>query len=234
MDKALKQRMVGAVVLIALGVIFIPMLLDGGSGEEGTRSVELDIPAAPDREYRSRLLPLDESGGEPADAPRGQVERGSGATPAPPAATPQPAPDTGDENAPAGPDATADGDAGPTAGDEAEPGGPAANTEPVPADDVPASAGQSPEPSPTPEQARQPLGNWFVQVGSFSKQANAVDLRDRLREAGYTAFVETSTVEGQTTHRVKVGPEMERSRAEEQRDAIRATFDLKGIVVSEP
>ena len=78
------------------------------------------------------------------------------------------------------------------------------------------------------------MGNWFVQVGSFSQQANARDLRDRLRDAGYTAFVETSTVEGKTTHRVKVGPEMDRARSERVRDEIQSEFDLKGIVVSEP
>lgn len=79
-----------------------------------------------------------------------------------------------------------------------------------------------------------PLGNWFVQVGSFSQQANATDLRDRLRNSGYTAFVETSTVEGRTTHRVKVGPEMDRARSEKIRDEIQSRFDLNGIVVSEP
>lgn len=218
MDKALKQRMVGAVVLIALGVIFIPMLLDTSSEEEGTRSVELDIPAAPDRDYRSRLLPLDERDARPAGESVGQVARESEtAESAPPESEPSP---RGEAETP----------------ESATTG---SVTEQTPAGEAPDSGEAEPEPveaepRATEEPASQPLGNWFVQVGSFGQEANATELRDRLRSAGYTAFVETSTVEGQTKHRVKVGPEMERSSAERQRDRIQAEFDLKGIVVSEP
>lgn len=218
MDKALKQRMVGAVVLIALGVIFIPMLLDTSSEEEGTRSVELDIPAAPDRDYRSRLLPLDERDARPAGESGGQVARESesaGSTSLDDEASPRADAETS-ENATTG-SVTEE-----TSSREA-PDGDVAEPEPVEAESRPAE-----------EPANQPLGNWFVQVGSFGQEANATDLRDRLRSAGYTAFVETSTVEGQTKHRVKVGPEMERSSAERQRDRIQTEFDLKGIVVSEP
>lgn len=218
MDKALKQRMVGAVVLIALGVIFIPMLLDTSSEEEGTRSVELDIPAAPDRDYRSRLLPLDERDARPTGESVGQVARESESAGSEPSES-EPSPRAeaeASESATTG-NVTEETPSGEAAdGDEAEP-------DPVEAESRPAE-----------EPASQPLGNWFVQVGSFSQEANATDLRDQLRNAGYTAFVETSTVEGQTKHRVKVGPEMERSSAERQRDRIQTEFDLKGIVVSEP
>ena len=42
MDNLVKQRVVGAVVLVALAVIFIPILLEGPDDETGPRS--LDIP----------------------------------------------------------------------------------------------------------------------------------------------------------------------------------------------
>lgn len=219
MDKALKQRMVGAVVLIALGVIFIPMLLDTSSEEEGTRSVELDIPAAPDRDYRSRLLPLDERDARPAGESVGQVARETEDSPAESEPSPRAEAEPSES-------ATTGSVTEETPSGEAPDGGePEQEPEPEPVEA---------EPRPAEEPASQPLGNWFVQVGSFGQEANATDLRDRLRSAGYTAFVETSTVEGQTKHRVKVGPEMERSSAEQQRDRIQAEFDLKGIVVSEP
>lgn len=237
MDKALKQRMVGAVVLIALGVIFIPMLLDGGS-EQDSRTVELDIPAPPDREYRSRLLPLDEQAQDEASQaagqePAGQVRRpAEDASPGPGANQPTaPEPVKEQTQDPAGP-ATAD--TGGAREDDA--GGEAATGSDSGAGETPAQPAQEPSAqtgSAQPER-RQPLGNWFVQVGSFSQESNARELRDRLRDAGYTAFVETSTVEGRTTHRVKVGPEMDRARAERSRDEIRSEFDLEGIVVSEP
>ena len=45
LDKGLMQRMVGALVLVALAVIFLPMLL---SRENELRHVVVDAPAMPD------------------------------------------------------------------------------------------------------------------------------------------------------------------------------------------
>ena len=44
LDKGLKQRMVGALVLVALAVIFLPMLL---SREDEMRRVVVEAPAMP-------------------------------------------------------------------------------------------------------------------------------------------------------------------------------------------
>ena len=44
LDSGLKQRMVGALVLVALAVIFLPMLL---SREDEMRRVVVDAPAMP-------------------------------------------------------------------------------------------------------------------------------------------------------------------------------------------
>ncbi|NVZ77304.1 SPOR domain-containing protein, partial [Pseudomonas gingeri] len=44
LDKAYKQRMVGALVLVALAVIFLPMLF---SRQDEQRQVRVDPPAAP-------------------------------------------------------------------------------------------------------------------------------------------------------------------------------------------
>lgn len=44
LDKGLKQRMVGALVLIALAVIFLPMLL---TRQDERASVEVEVPTAP-------------------------------------------------------------------------------------------------------------------------------------------------------------------------------------------
>src|SRR5437868_8951855 len=44
LDKAYKQRMVGALVLVALAVIFLPMLF---SRQDEQRQVTVDAPAAP-------------------------------------------------------------------------------------------------------------------------------------------------------------------------------------------
>lgn len=46
MDKTLQQRIVGAIVLVALGVIFIPALLDG-SGYKSRHQKMVEIPPKP-------------------------------------------------------------------------------------------------------------------------------------------------------------------------------------------
>lgn len=47
MEKALKQRLVGAVVLVILGVVFIPVLLDG-AGHHARYARDITIPSEPD------------------------------------------------------------------------------------------------------------------------------------------------------------------------------------------
>jgi len=58
MDTPLKQRLIGAVVLIALAVIFLPMLVKGPAPDSGVSDVPLDVPAAPGGQYETRELPL--------------------------------------------------------------------------------------------------------------------------------------------------------------------------------
>ena len=69
MDTSLKQRLVGAVVLIALAVIFLPMLVKGPAPDSGVSDVPLDVPNEPgDADGMvTRDLPLV----APAGAPEG-------------------------------------------------------------------------------------------------------------------------------------------------------------------
>lgn len=57
MDQKLKQRLVGAVVLISLAVIFIPVILEGPDDEWTPRVQEIPVP--PQIEYQAEVeLPL--------------------------------------------------------------------------------------------------------------------------------------------------------------------------------
>ncbi|WP_449466000.1 SPOR domain-containing protein [Stenotrophomonas humi] len=59
MDTSLKQRLIGAIVLVALAVIFLPMLVKGPAPDSGTQDVPLTAPAAPgDAQFETRELPL--------------------------------------------------------------------------------------------------------------------------------------------------------------------------------
>ncbi|HEX2082645.1 MAG TPA: sporulation protein, partial [Xanthomonadaceae bacterium] len=57
MDTPTKQRLVGAAVLIALAVIFLPMLVKGPAPDSGVSDVPLDMPRQPD-DVETRELPL--------------------------------------------------------------------------------------------------------------------------------------------------------------------------------
>lgn len=69
MHRRLKERLIGAAVLVMLAVIFIPMVLDDTSHTE-TEITESNIPERPANDFSSRIVPLDEP-------PQAQTEQGS-------------------------------------------------------------------------------------------------------------------------------------------------------------
>lgn len=70
---------------------------------------------------------------------------------------------------------------------------------------------------------------WHIQVGSFAKAKNALDLRDKLRKGGYMAFSQPSQ-NGEYV-RVFVGPSTQKQQLEAQMLAIKRTFNLQGQLV---
>ena len=186
----LKQRLVGAIVLVALGIIFVPMILEGPD-----RTLVPEMEALPEPGVRAPTHSLDSF----------------------------PAPDA----VPAEPEvAVLQADPEPVAEPVAEPVQP---LQPVPQPDI--------KPPPTPPVAKKapvPLGNWVVQMGSFSSEQNALRLRDRLRKAGFATQVAKVRVDGKPHFRVRVGPFLERSEAEDRRRRIQDKLSLKGRVLSYP
>jgi cell division septation protein DedD len=58
-DTSLKQRLIGAIVLVALAVIFLPMLVTGPARNSTADSVPLEVPGAPaNAQFETRELPL--------------------------------------------------------------------------------------------------------------------------------------------------------------------------------
>ena len=66
MEHALKQRLVGAGVLVALAVIFLPMLVQGPAPDSGASNIPLSVPDAPKGDFDTQELPLVEPGATPA------------------------------------------------------------------------------------------------------------------------------------------------------------------------
>lgn len=173
----MKQRLVGAAVLIALAVIFLPVLLDG-SGYHARLQAPAEVPPEP---AFHRPLPA-----------QTQTEIASETVAAPP-------------RTPAGEARASTGQGGATRRLDTDYGA----VEPVAA-------------------------GWVVQVGSFSRRENAVAEHQRLRAAGFPAFLERTEAEGQVLHRVKVGPELDRRAAEQLKDRLEETVGRSGILVKHP
>lgn len=78
------------------------------------------------------------------------------------------------------------------------------------------------------------LATWAVQVGSFGSEANARALADKLRQKGYTAYVDATRADGKAFYRVRVGPIIQRQEADALQARLASKEALKGLVVPHP
>lgn len=73
---------------------------------------------------------------------------------------------------------------------------------------------------------------WVLQIGSFKNKSNALRVVNQLRANGYRAFIQQiSTAMGENT-RVFVGPEYKRTTARALADRLRSEMHIQAIVVS--
>ncbi|ROL66657.1 SPOR domain-containing protein [Pseudomonas vranovensis] len=210
LDKVVKQRMVGALVLVALAVIFLPMLF---SREDEMRQVRVEAPEAP----TAPTLPQVQV--EPVQVPEPQV------LPEEPLIVEQP---TAPVQAPSTPIAPA-----PAATPLPTPVAPAVAAKPA----TPAPAKVEAKPAATVAAATKPAAgkidanglpvSWSIQMASLANRASADNLQKTLRSQGYNAYIRSA--EGM--NRVYVGPLIERAEAERLRDVINRQQKLKGFVV---
>jgi cell division septation protein DedD len=112
MDPGMKQRLIGAAVLVALAVIFLPMLVQGPAPDSGVSDVPLAMPDAPAGNYETRDLPLV----TPGTAPDGGA-LGMSSAPPPADGAPLPAVDAASP-VPLGDDAATRAEPLPAAGGE--------------------------------------------------------------------------------------------------------------------
>ena len=75
---------------------------------------------------------------------------------------------------------------------------------------------------------------WVVQVGSFSSAGNAHGLIKKLQKLGYQAFEEQIFTEKGAVYRVRVGPEADYKQAKKIRNDIKSRVNLPGLVVRYP
>ncbi|MDI3401472.1 SPOR domain-containing protein [Pseudomonas sp. V88_4] len=210
LDKAYKQRMVGALVLVALAVIFLPMLF---SRQDEQRQVTVEAPAAPQAPAVAQIQMETVAVPEPQVLPQEPVpsddEVAEQAVPTAPIASAAPAP------APA-----------PVAKPVAPAPAPAAKPTTAPAQPI-AALSTKPDTTQSRVDANGLSVSWSVQLASLSSRASAESLQKTLRSQGYNAYIRSA--DGK--NRVFVGPLIERAEADRLRDLLSRQQNLKGFVV---
>jgi len=154
LDRALKQRLLGAVILAALLVILVPEWLDG-AGHRSRYPRHIDIPDKP------VFMPMTELMDRQKDPSLNQQDRN--------------------------------------------------NT-----------------------RKQSSIHAWALQVGSFNDIANAQVLRDKLRAKGHPAYVDVLKSPDKKTYRVRIGPELDRSRLKKLKVKILDKEKIEGIIVKHP
>ncbi|MDH3986260.1 MAG: SPOR domain-containing protein [Gammaproteobacteria bacterium] len=207
MEQTLKQRLIGAVVLVSLAVIFIPIILEGPDDEWTPRSHSL--PDKPQLDYRADM--------ELVLPPPGQVDEQPGTA------------EVEIEETPASGEQPVTKTVKPVAAT------PASAAKPVKSETTTKPPAKPPaKPAPSAPALSKTLKGWFVQVGSFGQEMNAKGLQDRLVESGFKAQLQEIEIGNKRAYRVLVGPSAARAEAEKLAASLKSGHQLKGMVVEYP
>ena len=215
MDSRAKQRLTGAVILVALFVLLVPELLTGPRGADAPDG------SPTDEGMRRYTIDLD------ASAPSAQHDN---AAAQPPVALPPVADDRaqpGEAAAPAAQAAPESAAPATAVAPRSEPLKPPVPSQPVPAQSAPTSAATA-----APSQAPPPAarGSFAVQLGTFGNRENADRLVREMNAKGFAAFVAPYTKENHELYRVRVGPARDRAAAEALAAQLRRTGQSGSIV----
>jgi DedD protein len=225
-ETRLKERLVGAAVLVAAAFILIPEMLSGPHPQDApaaaqtdgaVRSFSIDLSKSPAHPDTINAIPAagETHQPDPNQAPPPEMP----ATTAAPAATETtatPPPEVKSEiidNTPA----------------------PPAEKPPATAPKITPAEKPSPPPSAKPIEKEKPAAHaaektsgdhqWAVQVGSFGNDPTAQKVAQGFKQKGYAAFVMPFKKDGKTLYRVRIGPQSQRSAA----DAVFAKLKGEGV-----
>lgn len=213
MEQNLKQRLVGALVLISLAVIFLPLAFDGQ--QHRIDPAEYSIPEKPAITITAPEVEPLEQAIQQEYAPVAEVAQ---------------AKQVQDEAAEAE-DSALDSQPAPTqppAEQTAAQSTPVEQTRQYLEQEKAVDAALQDKPVTT----TVPLADaWIIQVGAFSSEANARGLQDKLKAAGYPAFVKPVQGGSGQLFKVYVGPEIRRTELERQKSALERQYNLKALIL---
>jgi DedD protein len=257
-ERPVKERLIGAAVLMAAAIILIPEMLSGpgrdsadkqatqpadngeGSGESAIKTYTIDLNQPPGSQPPTPVEQTENRAPPPEDAP--PPETPAAQTPAVAQASPEP-------QVVVPPEASAQRTPAPAETPKPEP-----RAEETPQRQVaaqPARAEAPPKPTPKPESAPQaakpepravasttsapksavPTGKgWAVQLASYASEATAQRVMNEWRGKGQGAFVMPVTTGGKTLYRVRIGPTKDRAEAEAVLKVVKASIPSAAVV----
>ncbi len=244
----MNTRLLGAAVLIALAVLFIPMFFSGKPpAESGDAAVSLAIPPAPDRDLQTRTMDLSTSGTTQAQAPvsgdqLATVNIGSnrpldvendpraGKAHEPTTVTTGTGTSVTEPVIPMQP-ATRNETPAPAAADQ-----PAATKPAAPAKtEAKPEAAPPPAPKPAPKPAEPAShvadaggqGSYMINLSAYASASGAASLQQKVRALGYPVSSHPITQAGQRRTKVVAGPFATRTAAEAAR--LKITHSISGV-----
>lgn len=221
MDSGLKKRLLGAVVLIALAVIFVPMLLPGHSNS-GSQSVSVKIPPEPSSEMQTRILQVGPDGASAGSSTQAALIDPDHVS-------------TLDLENRAAQKAQTDASALPIAATNAPVTSAPIASAPASAPAPSAAAPIASKPEPAPTVAKAPASSapiaggagaaagaiYTVNLGVYANHASANKLVAEAKQQSFTALATPETYQGKSVTRVRVGPFRSRAGAEAARLKLR-------------
>ncbi len=215
MDDGLKQRLLGALILLALAVIFIPVLFDRERMEPIDTTSQ--VPPRPALKVPEVVEPEKPAWSKPVTTPRKQF------VPDPGPVTPE----TFESAVPAVADLRTDR--------RVEQDADTANPEAV----------QAPAQSLSDDKARNASRDeatgtlaadgspnaWVLQVGSFQSEVLATGMRDRLIGMGHSSYLHRFELDGKPVFRVYIGPKMKKAPLEKLKPEIDKTLQVNSLLL---
>ena len=207
MDNILKQRLIGALILVALGVVFWPIIFVEPEGPGGLPGARIPPPPAVDS---SPIEPPDTAGLRQAPEVVAQrearAEEAAALAEAEPAVVlPEPEPEPEPEQAIV-----------------------AESEQRAVAEPTRSTRKAAPE-SPQLDAQGIPVA-WLLQVVSLSNKSRAESIRDDLIADGHKAYVKPIKSADRTLYRVYIGPKFERAQLERIQGEIDRQLGVKSLV----
>lgn len=213
MEIRLKERLVGALVIVAIAVVVLPWIFDDEKSQADFSSQIPDAPPLPPSRVveLAQPRPLDEQGFDDS-AIAAKTQAGN-------AETADDMTDTGSESLPAEQPAPA----------QSSPEQAIAEQTPASTESKTADNGAKPK---TVTTTAAISGGFVVQLGSFGNKANAGRLVSDLKAKGLAAYMRDDKTVKPAVYRVLVGPTLEREQAEQMQAKAKSLSGLNPIVVT--